>query len=355
MRVEIGDRFGRILTEVVADVDPVAWILNGIGKTAISLPISDEKATEENLRIGNRVYLEMDKGLPAWGGVLDLPRTWGGGVVKTTCYGIEHLMKYRSTGKNDAFYERPAGYVWQELLRREEAQDPLGITMGEIWMGGRPHWPRYHYKSLWYVIDYSLRRMERCDFRFIPYIDNGHILFRAEFYQVAGEDKSGKLSLIEGSNIAADLRMQEQGAVVNQHFAVGEGSTWGVERLVVAARATESIAKYGVRETGTIYPGVSVESTLEMHARNVLDTNNQPRRIFSLAATNNEPAMYKDYGLGDTVGCVLPSFDFGGFDGTVRVLAREYDPDTGSCRLVVEEPQPVEPWVYQVETEVVEE
>ncbi len=349
MRVLIGDRFGRILTEVVAGVDPVAWILNGIGKTAISLATSNAKATEEYLRIGNRVYMEMDEGLPAWGGVLDMPRTWGGGVVTTTCYGIEHLMKYRCTGKNDAFYERPAGYIYRELLRREEAQDPLGVTIGEIWMGGRPHWPRYHGKSLWYVLDYSLRRMERCDFRFVPYIDNGHIRFRADFHQVAGEDKSGKLALIEGRNTAAGLRMQEQGGVINQHFAAGEGSTWGTERLVMAARATESMAKYGLRETFKVYSGVSVQSTLEMHARNVLDTNSEPRGIFSLEVTNHDPAMFSAYGLGDTVACVLPSYGFGGFDGTLRVLAREFDPETGNCRLVVEEPQAVEAWVYQVD------
>jgi len=351
VRVLIGDRFGRILTEIVAGVDPVAWILNGIGKTAISLATSNAKATEEYLRIGNRVYLEMNEGLPAWGGVLAMPRTWGGGVVTTTCCGIEHLLKYRCTGKNDAFYERPAGYIYRELLRREEAQDPLGITTGEIWMGGRPHWPRYHYKSLWYVLDYSLRRMERCDFRFVPYIDNGHIRFRADFHQVAGEDKSGKLALIEGRNTAAGLQMQEQGAVINQHFAVGEGSTWGSERLVVAAQATESVAKYGLRETGKVYSGVSVQSTLEMHARNVLDTNSDPRRIFSLEVTNHEPALFSAYDLGDTVSCVLPSFGFGGFDGTVRILAREYDPQTGACKLVVEEPQAMEPWVYQVDAE----
>jgi len=355
MRALIGDRFGKVLTEVVADVGPVAWILDGVGKTAISLATADAKATEEYLRIGNRVYLEFDNGLPAWGGVLEMPRTWRDGVVTTACAGIEQLLEYRCTGKNDAFYERPAGAIFRDLLRREEDQDPLGITIGELWMGGHPHWPRYHYKSLWYVLDYSLRRMELCDFRFVPTLDDGYIRFRAEFYQVAGEDKSATLALIEGRNTAAGLSMTEQGAVVNVHYAASEGSTWGSERLVVAARDTESVAKYGIRETGKVYSGVSVQSTLEMHARDVLNTNSQPRRIFSFEVTNHTPALFADYDLGDVVSCVLPSFGFGGFDGTVRILAREFNPATGVCKLVVEEPHAVEPWIYQEDAEGAEE
>ncbi len=354
MRVLIGDRFGRIIAEAVAGVGGVSWILNGIGKTTLALPASDPKATATNLQIGNRVYIEMDHGLPVWGGVIDLPRVWSGGTITVTCYDIAHLLEYRCTGKNDAFYEQPAGVVFRELLEREELQDPLGIVPGSIWMGGHPHWPRYHYKSLWYVLDYSLRRMERCDFRFVPYLDNGYIRFRADLYQVAGMDKSAAVALIEGRNTAAGLRMEEQGGVINQHHAVGEGSTWGPERLVVAARDAESIATYGLRETGKVYSGVSMPATLEMHARSVLDTNSSPRRIFSFEVTNDVPGRFADYELGDVVSCVLPSFGFGGFDGTVRVLAREYVPATGVCRLVVEEPHAVEPWIYSEDLEETE-
>jgi hypothetical protein len=354
MRVLIGDRFGKVLTEVVAGVGPVSWILNGIGKTTLSLALRDAKATEENLRVGNRIYIEMDAGLPVWGGVLDLPRTWRGGTVKATAYTIDYLLQYRCTGKNDSFYERPAGAIFRELLRREEQQDPLGITFGSIWTGGHPHWPRYHYKSLWYVLDYSLQRLEQCDWRFVPYLDDNHIRFRAEFYQVAGTDRSAKLALIEGRNTAEGLELQEQGEVINTHYAVGEGSTWGTERLVVAARDTESVARYGLRESGTVYSGVSVQSTLEMHARDVVNTYSEPRKIFSFEVTNNTPARFAEYDLGDVLACKLPSFGFGGFDGTVRVLARECNPQTGVCKLVVEEPHAVEPWIYSDELEETE-
>ncbi len=348
MRVQIGDRFGKIIAELLPDVAPLSWILNDIGKTALTLARTDAQATAENLQVGNRVYIDFENGLPPWGGVLDLPRCWSAGTVSVTCYDITQLLKYRCTEKNDSFYGRPVGVIFQELLQREEAQDPLGIVLGAVWLGGHPHWPRYHYKSLWYVLDYSLRRMEKCDFQFTPYVENGYIKFRADLFQAAGADKTAAVALAEGANIEP-LIMEEQGAVLNSYFAVAEGATWGAERLVVAARARESIAKYGLREMGQVQPGVSVQATLEMHARNRLDENHEPHKIFSLAATNNEPGLFAAYNLGDSVSCVLPTLGFGGYDGPVRILAREYNPASGKCELVIEETFTIEPWLYQVE------
>lgn len=351
MRILIGDRFGKIIAEVVVDVDLTSWILNGVGKSGIALSTSDSKCTEENLQIGNRLYLEFDNGLPAWGGVLDLPREWDGGTVSMTAYTIEQLLKTRKTRKTHAFFERPAGIIFRDLLIQEENEDPMGITIGSIWKGGRPHWPRYHYKSLWYVLDYSIRRMERCDFMFTPYIDNGHIKFRADFYQEAGDDRSASVELIEGKNTAAGLRLREHGKIINSYYAVGEGSTWGPERTVIAARDLESIAKYGLREVGKVIPGVSQSATLVMHARQAIDQYSAPRKLFTLPVVNQEPALFASYGVGDTIGCTLSSFGFNGFQGTVRILGRELDPANGECELVVEEPRAITPWIYDEDIE----
>ena len=347
MRVLIGDKFGRILTELIGNVGPVSWILNGVGRTSVGLAISDPKAREEYLQVGNRIYLEMDHGLPPWGGVLDMPRQWGGGEVSTSGYGIERLLEFRRTGKNDSFYERSAGEIFREVLRRTEEREPLGIRFGEIWQGGRPHYPRYHYKSLWYVLDYSLPRMERCDFRFVPYLEGDFIRFEARFYQIAGRDRSANTAIVEGRNTADGLRLTEQGQLINDHAAVGDGQTWGPERIVVLGQDAASRARYGLRETGKVYPGVGVTATLQMHVQNVLKRDSEPRRIFNLDVTDDAPGRFADYDLGDLVRCVLPSFGFGGYDGTVRVIGREYDPASGRCTLVVEEPNEPAFWIYQ--------
>jgi hypothetical protein len=354
MRALIGNRFGTIIAEVVGDIDSTSWILNGIGKSGLTLAKSDANVNEETLRINNRIYMEFDNGLPAWGGILAMPRDWTPGTVHMAAYTIEEALKTRHTRKTDAFYERPAGVIFRELLLQEEVEDPLGITIGEIWQGGNPHWPRYHYKSLWYVLDYSLRRMEICDFKFTPYLDNGVIKFRTDFYQVAGDDKSGTVELTEGRNTASGLKLREQGSIINKYTSVSEGSTWGPERSVVIARYNESVAKYGLMEQAKVHAGVSQVATLEMHARNAINTHAEPRKLFTLPVVDQEPARYAAYGLGDTIRATLPSFGFDGFDGTLRVLGREFDPATGECELVVEEPRTFEPLIQDEDIDVEE-
>jgi hypothetical protein len=349
MQVLVGDRFGNIITELQPQVGPMSWILNNIGKSALTLAKSDPKATETNLQIGNRVTIELDNGLPLWGGVMDLPRVWNAGTIGVTCYGIEHLLKRRLTRKNDAFYERPAGTIFEDLLRRNEQKDPMGITIGNVWVGGRSHWPRYHYKALWTVLTDSLRKIELCDFRFTPYVEAGKIQFRAEFFQVAGSDKTATVGLTEGANVSAELTLEEQGEVVNVSAAVGAGSTWGSERRVTFARDSGSVAKYGLLEDSAVYSSVSEEATLEMHARNTITQQSEPRKIFTLPVTDDKPGRFADYDLGDTVKATLPTFGFGGYAGALRILAREYDPATGDCSLVVEEQRSVDAWIYQDE------
>jgi hypothetical protein len=197
------------------------------------------------------------------------------------------------------------------------------------------------------VLDYSLPRMERCDFRFVPYLEEDFIRFEARFFQIAGRDRSANTAIVEGRNTAAGLKLTEQGQVINDYAAVAEGQTWGPERTVVLGQDAASRARYGLRESGKVYPGVSATATLEMHARNVLATHSEPRRIFNLEVTDDAPGRFGDYDLGDLVRCVLPSFGFGGYDGTVRVIGREYDPESGRCTLVVEEPNEPPFWIYQ--------
>ncbi len=345
-RILIGDLYGRVMAETQAQVDPILWVLNGIDSTAITVSTTDDIATDDRLRGGNRILMQFDNGLPDWGGVLTMPRVWEGGTVKTSCQGIEHMLKYRVTRKRDGFYNQSAGAIFRELLQRQEAIDPLGITFGEIWTGGHPHWPRYHHKSLWYVLDYSLRRLEVCDWLFRPFVDGNHIRFRAEFYERAGDDLSEDVALVEGRNTAEDLRLEEQGAIVNHHLAIAEGDDWGEDRLVISSRNDQSMSRYGLRATARVYPGVSMQPTLEMHARNIIQTHSEPRRYFRLRVTDNAPGAFGDYDLGDRVACKLASFDFGGYDGVVRVMAREYNPRTGQCELVVEEQRDVPYWIY---------
>jgi len=352
MKVLTGDRFGRILGEITPQIDSLSWILNRAGKTKVIISRKSNDFDPTLLRFGNRIYIDPGNGLPPWGGVFDLPRTWPNYGVVLTCYGIEHQYQTRVTDKNAVFYNRQAGDIFELLILREENKDPMGVTIGAIWKGGSAHGPRYNHISMWDVLDYSIRRMERCDFRFIPYLDSGFIKFRAEFYQIAGANKTSSVAIHEGRNAGAATEVEELGTLINRHYAISEGSVWDQTRLITVVQDQSSISKYGLRETAQVYSGTSMQSTLEMQGRNVIRLNSEARRYFRLPVTNHSPGAFADYDLGDVIGCKLPSFGFSGYDHEVRVLARDFSPSNGTCEILVEEQNEPEYWIYQEDLDV---
>ena len=52
---------------------------------------------------------------------------------------------------------------------------------------------------------------------------------------------------------------------------------------------------------------------------------------------NAKPAVFESYDVGDYVGLQAPNFQWGGFDGVVRILARNFDARTGDVALIIEE------------------
>ena len=347
MKAIVGDKYGKILGEIHPQFDTFSTILNGIGKTKMVISKNSIDYLPSLLEKGNTIYVEFENNLPAWGGVLDLPYVWGVGEVTINCYEIPYRFKTRTTDKLASFYGLNAGTIFRLALTREENQSPMGLVMGSIWEGGDPHYPAYHHTSLWDVIDYSIRQMERCDFRFVPYLDNNYIKFRADFYQIAGEDKTFSAKLAEGRNAGSVTDVEERGNIINVHYAVGDGATWDESRLVIVTEDLKSIAQYGRRETAAIYSGTSMASMLTMQGRNVIRLNSQPRVIFRCPVTNNEPGTFASYDLGDTIACSLPSYGFDGFYDSVRILGRDYNPNTGKCELALEVQNEPEFWIYQ--------
>ena len=114
------------------------------------------------------------------GWVLDLPRQWGGGVVTVTGM-IERLFQSGARGRTiRSMSAAPARF--REPFAAAEARE-LGIRFERY---GRAGGPTTHAitKSLWYVLSYSLPRMERCD----PLCARltATISASRRFYQIAG-------------------------------------------------------------------------------------------------------------------------------------------------------------------------
>jgi hypothetical protein len=336
VRALIGDRTGRILAEVEPEVGPVSWRLNEVGRATLTFAKSDPKAIEDYLRFGNRLLLQFGNGLPDWGGVIDPPRAWDGRRIRVTAYSGEYLLGLRQTGKSRAFSSATVGHVFQTLIQEANALSPTGLTAGSVWGGGSAHSPEYHFDNLLKIIQESLtERLSAADFAVLAAEMSGYVAFTAHLYERRGADKPGVV-LLEDHNLAG-IGLNEQGPVVNCWDVVGQGTTWGEERPAAHVEDAESVAAFGRREDSQVYSDTAAETTLEETAGNKLVETAWPRNVLTLEAMDLPPARFADYDVGDSVRVMLHSYGFGGYDGLVRVLAREYDPARGVCKLVVQE------------------
>jgi hypothetical protein len=334
----VADRAGRFIAELEPQVGPMSWRLNGVGQITFSLAASDPKAIEDYLQFGNRVLLQFSNGLPEWGGVIDTPRKWtADGRIECTAYSGEHLLSYRQTDQGRYFSAATVGKIYQALILEANAVAQTGITVGTVWTGGDGHSPEYHYHNLLEIIQDSLtKRLSDADFYVEPGEASGYVTFTAHLYERRGSTLNNVV-LMQGQNVA-EATLTEQGPIVNGWVVVGEGTGWGASRPVsTTAPDMTSMSAYGLRENTEIHAGMSLQTSLDATAENLLAESAYPRNILTVSVVNETPARYADYDVGDIVRLMLHSYGFTPYDHLVRVLTREYDPWTGRCTLVVEE------------------
>ena len=335
-RLSVGGKDGKILAELTADIQSISWRLNKVGKYSFSMATTDPKVIESNLRYGNKLLIEFENGLPNWGGVIEPPRSWDLGIIKITTLSGEQLFKYRTTDKGRYFSGASVGTIYQSLINEANAIESMGIILGDIWSGGNVHSPDYHYKSLLDIFQKSLtNRLSIADFGVTAEQIDGFIVFTANLYESRGSDKT-RFALIQDKNIST-IKLKEQGPIINSWDMAGEGTDWGDDRLIANSQDVNSVGIYGLREDSKVYSDVSIQSTLDDHADNLLSVTKNPYNIFSLSALDEKPAKFADYDLGDIISLTAPDYGFGGTDTTVKILSRSFIPDMGICDLVVQE------------------
>lgn len=337
IEVLVFDRLSNVIGEIYPDVTEVTWRLNQYGVAKYQLPVSDSKATEDFFRFGNRVLFRFSNGLPDFGGVVDVPRTWEGGLIKATAYSGEYLLTFRQTDKGRYFSRNPVGTIAEQLIIEANAKRPTGLTVGDIWRGGDLHSPEYHYKNLYNIFTQSLfGRLSTAHFDALPSYANGRISFNVNVYERRGASKPG-VALHSGFNVARDTSLSEQGPIYNEVVTVGDGTGWGDDRLTASQNDSNSLSEFGLREYTIMMTGTALTTTLQAGADTAITNNAQPHNIFTIAATNDTPGTFAQYDLGDSPTAELVDYTFGGFRGDVQILGRTYYPHSGTCDLVVRE------------------
>lgn len=333
----VGDASGTVIAELDADIGAVSWRLNDVGSLSFTLAVNNTKATSSNLAFGNRVLIQFDNGLPAWGGMIDPPRDWQGGFVTVNAYSAEYILGTRQTDRGRYFSGASVGEIYEALIGEANAFAATGITVGDVYKGGVGHYPDYHFDNLLKIVRDSLcGTLSTFDFYIEPGFSAGKITFTAHLYEVRGADKSGEVVLLDGHN-AIDPRLTEQGEIVNAWDLAGAGSGWGDDRIYASSNDAASISAYGYRQGSQVFTDVSVQETLDEHAATLLTNYKDPHNMIDLSAVDLAPAAFASYDVGDVVKVSLIRCGFGGFDGSVRVWGREFIPAEGICRLVVRE------------------
>jgi len=337
-RVLVFNPNGVMRTELDVELESVSWRLDGVGMAKFSMSWNDPKCTKDNLKYGNRILIQFseDLGLPYWGGVIDVPRDVEYGVVSATAYTGEHLLEWRETGKNDEYLTANPGYIVQQMIIKSNAIWPTGMVLGDIYLGGTARSRTYHFHELYTQIK-DLARLTGYDFCVRPVLSTGNVLtFAMDWFQQRGLDRRNSVWLIDGSN-AKEPKLKEQGNIANRIMIAGAGTAWGAARPVSEVEDTASRDEYDYREWAEVQSGVADQDTLDLNAAEILTEMKDAKKKITISATNEGPAGFDAYGVGDIVTASLfVDNQEWYFEAPVRILARAWEPDH-SCRLEVEE------------------
>jgi hypothetical protein len=336
--VQIFDRTGVPIGEVLPEIDYASWRRNEIGQAVFTLAKSDPKANDVYLRAQNRVLITFDNGLPAWGGVIQPEFSIDQTKITIRALTGESLLLRRLTGRGRYFREEPVGGIASVLILEADAVWPLGISLGDVWGGGDRHSPDYHYKDLLTIFRESLfKRLSAADFYAEPLVgENGRLTFLLYVVERRGRDVPG-VALHQGLNVLEPTKVDYTGPIINAWTIVGDGMGWGADRPVAVAEDLASIDRFGRLERSEIHQGVIFQETLQATADNLLAETAWPRVILDITAVDLPPATFEQYDIGDNLAVELPDYGIGSsFVGAATVLGRAFYPKNGRLNLVLE-------------------
>lgn len=336
--VQIFDRTGVPIGEMLPFIDFVSWRRNEIGQAVFSLAKTDAKANDVFLRAQNRVLITFDNGLPAWGGIMQPDFAIDHDTITVRALTAESVLSRRLTDRGRYFSQQTVGNMAIAMISEANDALPLGIELGAVWAGGTRHSPSYHYKDLFTIFRDSLfKRLSRADFYAEPVLQSdGRLIFRLNVVERRGRNVPG-VALHQGLNVVDPTRVSFQGPIINRWVIIGDGDGWGSDRPVAVAENVDSINRHGLLEAVEIHQGVIELETLQETADNLLARSAWPRVILDITAVDLPPATFEQYDIGDNLPVELPDYGIGdSFTGAATVQARAFYPADGRLNLVLE-------------------
>lgn len=343
-RVIVYNRQGNPLAQLKCNTER-SWLLNGEGMSVITISANDNKIRRELIQFGNFVTIQHAT-LPLWAGVIDTDRSWGKSKVVLTAWTGERILKFRRSQMVGLIQKNSAGDLFRSLIESSRLGKVVAVTapdsrirIGNVWSGGNPREETFDGKLIY---DHITGLAERTGYEWDvngAFTESGDLYFQANWYNKRGS-VSGRL-LKEGLNITTEeAALVEQGVIINDLLAVGDGSTEG-SRITHIETDPASIDKYGLRQYTMDFSGNTEATTLQDNARGVILNSKDTVKIFSVTALDVGD-VFQSLRIGNilpiymsTVG-FLPDGTLGTFTN-VRIIGMRYSDVTNRCDLILQE------------------
>lgn len=334
-RIRIFAKDGAALAELNASCTR-SWILNDVGRGTISLAVADDKCCREYLEFGNLVYVEHDK-LPAWGGVIDTPRTWSGNTVEISIYSAETILNWRRGWEKEKLTGTP-GELYRQIIIKANQEGDTRITLGEIYTGGVSKGMTFTLSNLFDAVK-KVSDESGMDWGLDPALDpQGRLYFIANWYERRGMARI--LRLVEGLNVAKGSNpLTEQGTIANDITGFGNHVAAYGGTIIENVRDEASQSRYGLRQLAKSVDGDNPAAVRDA-ANSELAANKNPRRTMRLEAADVGECFY-NLRLGDVLPVNMQQVGFGsaglGMEGFFRVVGMDFSEASAVCKLVLDE------------------
>lgn len=340
-RIRIFDRNGFPLAEFRASVER-SWVIGKAGRALFNYPSrKTDVVNEKVLQFGNWILVENSQ-LPPWVGVIDTPRHWTARQVAVHAYTPERVFSWRR-GPLEERLTGSAGTIFENLLAKVNAAEATIISAGQIWRGGAQRSETLNPTAL---NDDLKRLVERSGetYRWRPVVNElGKLVVFADWLENIGVQTGSMLQEGKhGGNVesVSNLLVEDE-EIFNDILGYGEGLTWNT-RPIAVLQNNESMGKYGLRQKGFEFSGVSEIATLVNNTQQKLSDLKQPLRTFHLYALNVGDT-FKFINLGFLLKLRLQSAGFFsgsvGYETNIRIIGMAYDPQQSKNKieLTVEE------------------
>lgn len=340
-RIRIFNADGFPVAEFRATVQR-SWLIGAEGRALFNVPSRKTNIVNETvLAFGNWLVVESTA-LPPWVGVIDFPRRWSSRQVTVHAYTSERVFSWRR-GPIEQILTGSAGTIFEQLLAFVNQAQRTVIKPRIIWRGGVQRQETVNPTKL----DEDLQRLQERsgeEYRFVPSVENGRLVVYADWLQSLGIDTTGQAILHEGKG-GGNIEMTnnvlvEDGPVVNDLLAYGDGETWNsrpTQRVVDPG----SVGKFQLRQDSQGYSGVTELATLYANGKQYVDVAKNPVRTFELNALN-VGNTFLHLRLGNRLKLRLENVGFymgrQGFETMIRIIGMAYDPnEKNQVNLVVDE------------------